>query len=471
MAAALLALALLLAQEPSFAYERWGAWHSFGEGSSVTVESTVAGRPVKTTITLAKRGGKEITLRTVDDLGANRSRPESTFEKAYSRKEIPRYVDAVCPRCRKHKLGEAIQSRVKLKIGGRELDCVLEQIRWLNCGGVSSTTREWYCTQIPGWIARSETEGQGDLTRAVCAFEAKAPPAGEVEVEPYDALVFRRRSCEDPDVLRLAKTCTGLVGEIAGVVEAREGGLEYQYNLIHLLAHVRSDDALRALQKFIDQGATVNIKGDAMSVIGHFDRDDVRQYLIGKLGTRGTNMRELADALVQAKARTAIAPLLKLVERGDRDEISSAARALGELGDPGTGESLAALYPKLKWDTERVEVACAAAKLGVKRMEPEIRKLMKSSVSYVRTGAADYVLAQGDLAGLDLYLAELKDDRDRAAWYSCQSLRERIPELPTVGDPKRMELTAEERRQALAWLTANRAKLVFDPKSRLFRVK
>lgn len=471
---AAVALVMLLAQDPPFEYERWGAWASFGEGSTITWSWTFAGKPTTSVTTLAKRTGTSLTLKTVHGFEGRKERaPDATIEKSGNRKENPRYIDSICPKCSKHKLAESSWSREKLKVGARELDCQVERLKWLTCnGGVGHVTRTWYSKEVPSWIVRDETEGRDASTTMTVAFEAKPVPAGEVEAEPFDVLAFKRAGCEDAELLRLAKVCKGREAEIVAVLDAGDTGPVYQRNLYHLLAHIGSDAALAAVKKGLETGRTRNIKEDAMAFIGHFDRDEVRDYLLARLAMPRAVYSGVIEALAQAKAKKAVEPLLKMAEGKDRDEIGKAARALGELGDAKVGERLAAAYPKLQYDTERIEVACAAAKLGVKRMEAEIRGLQKSSVDFVRTHAAGYLLSQGDLAGLDTYLAEFKNDRADTSRIDIDLLQKHIPDLPEVGEPNSIRsLKPEERQKTVAWLTANRSKLVFDPKARVFKLK
>ena len=453
----MVALALLLAQEVEFIHDEWSAWHGFGEGSSVTWSSGE-------TAALVRRGPAELAIKH----GRGRER---VLDKVLTRNE-PDYAGGECPRCSAHQRGSRELGRERLTIGGRELDCVVETIRWLGCDGKpTGVSRTWYSTQVPGWRVKY-VDGQYSREGVVSAFEAKPAPAGEREAAPFYLLLFRLRRCDDPELLRLAPLCKDRVAEIRAAVEADRYGYQWRPNLVHLLGHIGGDEALAAVKALLETKRPSTVQREAMDAIGHFERDDVHDYLLARLPLEGSIYTGLLDALAKAKAKKAVVPLLRMAEGGDRDEIEKAARALGDLGDAKVGDRLAAKYPKLKWDTERIEVARAAAKLGVKRMEQEIRKLMKSKVDFVRFGAGGYFLERGDLSGLDPFLAVFKEDPDDVAGIGCETLRDFIPDLPKAGQGGLIpRLNEADRRRLLEWLSAHRAKLVFDPAKKQHKLR
>ena len=172
---ATLALALTAdaAQDPVFVEDEWEAWNSSAVGSSVTFEIELAGRDVKTkrTVTLKSKGADSLVLVSQEEGGEPE---EETVEKP-TEKPKPPDSNPKCTLCGKHAGAETRQTKEKLKIAGKEYECVRVDQKTIDCKG-NTPFREstWFSKEVPGWKVRVDTEIAGMKSTVACtAFTKK----------------------------------------------------------------------------------------------------------------------------------------------------------------------------------------------------------------------------------------------------------------------------------------------------------
>ncbi len=156
----LLAVLPLALQDPLFVEDEWESWSSFAVGSSVTYEVDVAGREpkVKRTVTLkSKASDALVTVQSEAD-----AEPEEETIAKPSEKPTAPDPSVKCVLCGKHVAVEYKQSKEKLKIGDREIECTVLDLKTYDCKStVSLHQRTWYSKEVPGWRAKVETELPG----------------------------------------------------------------------------------------------------------------------------------------------------------------------------------------------------------------------------------------------------------------------------------------------------------------------
>ncbi|MBI2901492.1 MAG: hypothetical protein HYY17_15005 [Planctomycetes bacterium] len=141
-----------------FRYDAWDSWNSFAPGASVEFEMEAGGSKMRQVKTLDSKRPDAITVKSVmilkigDD--ENRTESDETFLKS-------RGGPAQCPSCKKpvssHDPGTF--SRERLKIGDRDLDCVVWKSPARDCSGKATTpVRMWYCKDVPGGNVKTESE-------------------------------------------------------------------------------------------------------------------------------------------------------------------------------------------------------------------------------------------------------------------------------------------------------------------------
>lgn len=145
------------AQDPTFAEDDWESWNSFGVESSVTYEtaSSTSDVKVKRTVTLTKKEAECITLTEREEGGEDE---EETIEKP-EEKPKPPDGSVKCVLCGKHVAAETQEAKETLKIAGKDLECVRQTVRTFDCqGAVTFHQTTWYSREVPGWIAKRETQ-------------------------------------------------------------------------------------------------------------------------------------------------------------------------------------------------------------------------------------------------------------------------------------------------------------------------
>lgn len=162
-----------------FVYDMWAAWNSFGEGSSVTLEtvSDFGGNKstMKTTTTIKKKEADKITVEDVMEMAGNKM-PATSRE---IKKPGSTPVEGNCPVCGKafkdHK-DESKWSEESCKAGDKELKCNVMEAAAKNCKGEDNPTKmkAWYSKDVPGWTVKMWTKmAQGESTQTCVAFEKK----------------------------------------------------------------------------------------------------------------------------------------------------------------------------------------------------------------------------------------------------------------------------------------------------------
>lgn len=243
-------------------------------------------------------------------------------------------------------------------------------------------------------------------------------------------------------------------------------------NGFHALAHLKTAEAAAALLR--ETGCRTPSHSEyAWGYLGHVDRPEVRAALLAELARArppydDPRLAAVIDSLAELRESKSLPGLLKVLDGEHFLMLEHVAKALGILGNAGTGEVLARKIRDARWvgalnyEDATAALHVAAARLGRKELEPEIEKMLSSGTSSVAETASGYFLSQGDLKGAVHYLRALRESEDRAyslAQYS--SLRAFIPGLPSPKDGA-IELSVEEGRKAAGWIEENRSKFVFN---------
>lgn len=302
----------------------------------------------------------------------------------------------------------------------------------------------------------------------------------------------KARMCEDSVWNELKKVDAK---SIMRAIEGSEGSTKdwYRSNLIHALAHMGTDEALTEVRKLADEQEWM-VRAEAVRAMGHFDRPEVRKDLLSRLESEKdfSVLGSVMQALVRLQEKSAVKPLLEIVKaEGSTPAQLSALAALEHLGDSKVEKELATLYKSMKEDDEWIEwirpaLATTAAMLGAKDMETEIQRYFDKGTPSQRYRAADYFLSTGAIKGAAAYIDGMKGKDRRDACFRHDSFRRFIPDLPeakidtlALRDPdggiiegvEARSLSVEEGKRVSDWFEANKAKLVFDSKSKVFKLK
>ncbi len=164
----------------------------------------------------------------------------------------------------------------------------------------------------------------------------------------------------------------------------------------------------------------------ATSYLGDFGKKTSQRtvdVLIGLLDDGNQNVRDhAADSLGRIAMSSklegyiighALQPLMRLLLRGESLGAASAAKALGEIGDPSAGDVLIqVLETRRKWWQIRKNAAIALGLIGEKKaIKPLINALQDRYSPDIRIGAAESLSKLGDTTAIE-YLEVLKDDEN-----------------------------------------------------------
>lgn len=161
-------------RKQDFVFDPWEAWNSFAVGAAVEYEVEASGQRMNQVKTLAKKDAEALKLECVMKFQTGSSTTESRFEEAVRKSETSWPPKGECGLCKKpfadHK-DESRWTREKLKVGDRELECLVLEPAAKNCIGQDNPRMKfWYSREIPGWIVRSET---GNFRMSAVRYEAR----------------------------------------------------------------------------------------------------------------------------------------------------------------------------------------------------------------------------------------------------------------------------------------------------------
>lgn len=158
-----------------FKYDMWAAWNSFDKGAWVEQETTSkfgdmpeSKSSMKTTITSKDdkvvKGDRNMAGMDMKDQEIAK-KPEGGGTGATSDK-------CPMPGCEKklseHKKPETKNSTDEIEVAGKKLKCDVVESTNYDCKGEKQVTiKNWYSKEIPGWIAKSESESFGQTKGAV----------------------------------------------------------------------------------------------------------------------------------------------------------------------------------------------------------------------------------------------------------------------------------------------------------------
>lgn len=147
-------------QDAPFVEDDWESWNSFAVGSSVTLEIETVGREPKITrtVTLKSKAADRLVLATKE---GDAEQDDETIEKPAEKPEPPD-PNPKCAICGKHAGAERKQAKEKLRVGGKDYECIRIDQKAFDCkGNVTFRQVTWYSKDVPGWRVKSETEIAG----------------------------------------------------------------------------------------------------------------------------------------------------------------------------------------------------------------------------------------------------------------------------------------------------------------------
>lgn len=135
---------------------------------------------------------------------------------------------------------------------------------------------------------------------------------------------------------------------------------------------------------------------------------NVRDHAADSLG-RIAMSSELKDYVIEHALR----PLIRLLARGESLGAASAAKVLGEIGDPSAVDALIqVLGTRRKWWQIRKNASIALGLIGEKKaVKPLINALQDRYSPDIRIGAAESLSKLGDHTAIE-YLKVLKEDKN-----------------------------------------------------------
>ena len=149
-------------QDSQFKYNRWDAWNSFEEGSRVKVHLKLKNLQTVTERYLKKKEEKIIRIiaevtSTVREREYKAKPREEQIYKPRENADKP----VKCGMCNDHRSSDIKESKEKLKVAGKSLTCIKQQVTMYDCkGNVAEGGRitTWYSKKVPGWIVRVVSE-------------------------------------------------------------------------------------------------------------------------------------------------------------------------------------------------------------------------------------------------------------------------------------------------------------------------
>ena len=148
------------------------AWSGFGEGSSVTLESSMVmgANTTKSTMkmTLKKKEADKITITIESEAMGQKNSMDQVLEKGGKKSE--------CPACKKAHKAPAFKEtgKDKIKIGDKELEVTCMEVTQYGCADAETKSKACINKDVPGWAVKSETKTeQYSMTMTATAFEKK----------------------------------------------------------------------------------------------------------------------------------------------------------------------------------------------------------------------------------------------------------------------------------------------------------